>query len=300
VSRLFPFLAAALLACSSREAPRGSAPPPAPRPEKALLFGFSPAHGAAEAAVWGARLATYLSARTGLRSRPFVASSYGALVEGLRQGRVDVGWLPPLVYVTAARGADIAPLVKFVRHGRGDYHAAFIVRAASPVRDLRELQGKRIAWSDPRSSAGYLFPRTHLVEQGLEPDRFFAHQVFLGSHRRVVEAVLDGRADVGVTFFSPGPRGAVVMSAWHQYVPARAKEIRVLASVGPIPSDVISARRALGPEIHARFREAFVGMHEHPVGRELLQAIFNADRALPSSPGDYASLEEMARRSKIR
>jgi phosphate/phosphite/phosphonate ABC transporter binding protein len=262
--------------------------PPVPR---ALLFGFTPAHGAAEAAAWGSRLAAYLTVRLGMPTRPFVASSYGTLVERMTEGRVDIGWLPPLVYVAAAKRGGAEPVVKFVRHGRSNYHSAFIVRSASPLQALRDLAGKRMAWTDPRSSAGYLFPRAFLLRSGMDPDHLFSHQAFLGNHRRVVEAVLDGRADVGVTYYSPGTPGRVVADAWHQYFPKRTREIRILALAGPIPSDTISVRRNLSLDVTEKVREAFVRMNEDPAGRELLLRVFSADRALPARRSEYAGVE---------
>jgi phosphonate transport system substrate-binding protein len=266
--------------------------PPAP---EALVFGFTTAHGAAEAASWGKRLSTYLGARIGRPLRPFVASSYGTLVRGLTEGRVDLGWIPPLLFVDAARRGHAVPLVKFVRLGRSSYHSAFIVLGSSPARRIADLRGKRMAWIDPRSSAGYLFPRMHLIKAGINPDLFFSHQAYLGSHRRVVEAVLQGKADVGVTFFSPGDGGA---SSWQQFFPTRAHEIRILSSVGPIPSDVIAARRGLQPELAGAVREVFVRMHQDPEGRDLLEWILTADRAVPARMADYASVEQMVENSK--
>jgi phosphate/phosphite/phosphonate ABC transporter binding protein len=218
----------------------------------------------------------------------------------MTDAQVDLGWVPPLVYVIAARGGHVQPVAKFVRHGRSDYHSAFIVRAGSPARTLRDLQGKRMAWIDPRSSAGYLFPRAHLARAGVDPDRFFSHQAYLGSHRRVVEAVLEQRADVGVTFFSPREGGGeIVISAWRQYYPQRAGEIRVLQAVGPIPSDVIAVRKGIPDDVRRRIEAIFVKMHEDPDGRELLQGIFNAERAMPARHADYGAVEQMARTLRL-
>lgn len=265
-----------------------------------VRFGFAPAHGAADAARAGRSLAAYLSARAGVEVKPFVASSYGTLVKGLAEEWVDIGWLPPLVYVMASLEKPATPLAKFERLGRGSYHGAFIVRADSQFHKLADLRGMRMAYSDPRSSAGYLFPRTYLKSQGLEPDALFANQAFLGSHRRVVEAVLDRRADVGATFFSPLAGREPGATAWTQHFPTRAHELRVLAQTAAIPSDVIAARHGCPPEVQQRVREAFLKMADEPAGRELLSRIFNAERAVAASRSDYAELEHLARAQKTR
>lgn len=293
-------LALALVASSCAEVK--TAPVPASEgdtrpqpPSEGLRFGFTPAHGARDASSNGQRLARYLAARAQVAFRPFVASSYGTLVKGVSEGWVDVGWLPPFVYAMARKGGDVRPLARFVRQGQASYRSAFIVRDQSPIRTLAQLRGKRMAYTDPRSSAGYLAPRGHLQALGLDADHFFSNQSFLGSHKRVVEAVLDGRADVGVTFYSSqrGPDGGLLIgaSAWQQHAPARAREIRVLAETAPIPSDVIAVRARCPEALALRIRDAFLRMHESPEGRELLMGIFNAERALATDASDYASVE---------
>jgi phosphonate transport system substrate-binding protein len=279
----------------------GDASTPKPRP---LRFGFAPSHGAIDAAKAGQRLAAFLSERAGVHVTPFVASSYGTLVKGIREGWVDIGWLPPFVYVMAARDGHAVALARFVRTGKGSYHSAFIVRAQSPLRSFGDLRGKRMAYTDPRSSGGYLVPRAHLVRLGFEPDQLFSNQAFVGSHKAVVEAVLNGQADVGVTFFSPIQvrDGGVEIgaSAWHQHYPARAKEIRVLAQSDAIPSDVISARTGCPIDAAERVRRAFYDMHTVPAGRELLQSIFNAERATVAYQADYKHIEQIMRTAQER
>ena len=246
-----------------------------------------------DAAAAGKRLADYLSKRAGVAVVPFVASSYGTLVRGFTEGWVDFGWLPPLVYVMASQSGKAEPLAKFVRLGKGSYHGAFIVRASSRFKTLQSLEGKRIAYTDPRSSAGYLFPRAHLRRLGLEPDAFFSQQAFLGSHKRVVGAVLDGRAEVGVTFFSPQEGREPGAAAWTQHFPVRAREIRVIAQTPAIPSDVIAARAGCPKDVAEKVRAAFIAMGDDPVGREILSSIFNAERAIPANASEYVEIERM-------
>ncbi len=62
--------------------------------------------------------------------------------------------------------------------------------------DLDALAGKRVAWVDRDSCAGYLFPKLELLERGRPPDSLFVGQCFLESHIRVVRAVRDGEAEL--------------------------------------------------------------------------------------------------------
>src|SRR5258706_576603 len=120
-------------------------------------------------------------AREGVRLRielPHLRTTRTAFLShaeyGILLAHPELRGLPPLGYVMAARAGRAEPLAKFVRLGKGSYHGAFIVRATSPFKDLASLRGRRIAYTDPRSSAGYLFPRAHLARSGFDPDTFFS------------------------------------------------------------------------------------------------------------------------------
>ena len=82
--------------------------------------------------------------------------------------------------------------------GRPDYVSDFIVRADSGFKDLADTFGGAIAYSAEHSHSGYNAPRFHLL-----PHRTAArpqlYSTVLGPfirQRPVIDAVLDGRADV--------------------------------------------------------------------------------------------------------
>src|SRR5206468_2425304 len=84
------------------------------------------------------------------------------------------------------------------RRGMTTYHAAFIVRRGGP-KTLVELRGRRAAWVQRDSAAGYLVPRMHLAAQGFDVLRFFSRELFVHAHSGVIDAVVSGDADVGAT-----------------------------------------------------------------------------------------------------
>jgi phosphonate transport system substrate-binding protein len=131
------------------------------------------------------------------------------------------------------------------RRGATTYHAAFITRRGGP-KTLADLRGRRAAWVQRDSAAGYLVPRMHLAAQGFDVLRFFSRELFVHSHAGVVDAVVSGDADVGATFCNVDvPSGKVVRSSWQDENGVAIRPIEAIATMGPIPNDAVVASNEL-------------------------------------------------------
>lgn len=162
--------------------------------------------------------------------------SYAALVEAMGEGDVDLACLPPVAYVRAQRAGAAQLLLSVERTGRLGYACALLGRTGVVDR-IEQVRGKRAAWVDKWSAAGYLVPRALLVERGIDPDRELASQGFLGSYDAVLEALADGSAQVGGAYCAMGARGRLARSAWSKDHP-----VTVLGIRGPIPGEAICGR----------------------------------------------------------
>lgn len=198
-------------------------------------------------------------------------SSYDALLEELRDGKVDVGWLPPIVALRAERAGLVRPLAAPLRSGVCTYSTALFGRADGPVQRIGDLSRCRAAWVDRQSASGYLLVRAFLRSLGVDLASAFAHESFLGQHDAVVGAVLSGQADVGATFLHTDPAsGAVRSAAW-----GRSK-VHVIAQVGPIPSDVLACGKGLPLHAAATLRDTLVE-GSSPALSEAAAALFVAE-----------------------
>ena len=84
--------------------------------------------------------------------------------------------------------------------GTSTYHGYLFARKDSGIRTVADMKGKRFAYVDRATTAGYLFPRAYLKEKGVaDPDRYFGEVFFAGSHDATVLAVLNGEADIGAS-----------------------------------------------------------------------------------------------------
>jgi phosphate/phosphite/phosphonate ABC transporter binding protein len=185
------------------------------------------------------------------------AASYEALAADVRDGRADAAWLPPIVFVTL--GDVVRGIGSVLRGTHATYDAALVVRADSTITALDGLRGTRVAWVDRWSAAGYVLPRLHLAMHGLDPRRIFRSETFHGSHRSAIAAVLDGDADVAGTYAHVSA-GRAVAGGWNELEPEQGAPrlrgdgtgrmgVRVLATSGAIPPDVLAVRAAVADKL---------------------------------------------------
>ncbi len=245
-----------------------------------IVFGLS-AQGRPEVEAPLAELLAWVSARADVTLTHDAAPTYDSLADKMAERAVDLAWLPPLVYVRLERKQVVVPLVTLQRAGRSTYEAVLVVRADSEILTLEGLRGKRAAWVDPLSVAGYVLPRGQLHARGLGPEAFFAEERFLGSHPAALDAVRKGEADVAGTHGAADEGGALVQGE-------RDPTLRVLETFGGIPADVIAARKDLDVAVREKVARAFVDAGEDEAARALVRAVFGATSFCLGSEATYA------------
>ena len=169
-----------------------------------------------------------------------------------------------------------APVPSPARYqGRPIYFTDFVVRADSDYRTLEDTFGGRIAYSIEHSHSGYNAARFHLLGYR-RPDRATFYSGVVGPlHRQlpVIDAVLDGRADVG-------PVDAYGLDLLRHHGAERAKRVRVVATTVEAPSAPLVASPGVdAADAPAADRGAPGGAHGAGAEADARRA---ADRALRS------------------
>lgn len=249
-----------------------------------IRFGAGPImHGSGRTVVRETFAAT-LGAAIGDFVEILALPDYDALAEAIGSGALDFAWLPPAVYVSQeARGVSL--LLACGRVAGTEYRGALFVPQASPLKQVSDLAGARVAWVDARSSAGCLFPRVALKLRGLNPDLLFSEQKILGSHGAVVRAVALGEVDVGATYITTDLDRRPTRRGWD--VELAPEAMRLMLVTEPIPSDVICAGPKATKEQMGAMSSALMGLHDDSEGRRALMAFFGALRLEPSLPSHY-------------
>jgi phosphonate transport system substrate-binding protein len=218
----------------------------------------------------------------GVPVRVTVASDYAAVVEALRNKTADLAFVHPAGYVLANREAKAMIVAKDQWHGNTSYTSRIYVRKDSGLKTLEDLRGKTIAFVDPSSASGYVYPMVILIEKGLvrnkDPKTFFKDFVFSGSHDAGLQALLNGHVDAFASFDQ----------AREQYLkdPAQRERLIWVAESEPIPEGGICARDGFDPALFAKVRTALLSM-KGPAYAPLLKQLYDIDGFEPAEDREY-------------
>lgn len=196
------------------------------------------------------------------------ADSYEELAGRVRDGSVDLAWLPPAVYARIAEGTT--ELGSIVREGQSSYLSALVVAEGSAWRSVADVHALRAGWVDPWSAAGFVLPRIALSKRGIDPSDAFRTERFFGSHKAVLAALASGECDVGAVYARLRGDGSIE-GAWTDVADL---SVRVLETFGPIPPDMLAVRRNLDPESFLRVRDALRRACASEQEKPLLDAVF--------------------------
>ena len=236
----------------------------------ARMYSWSPSLLAA----WR-RLLEWVSDRSGAALDVLDPSAEPASLDDL-WARPDMGCVFMCGYPWALRAQRphllAAPVPSPPRFGgRPDYVSDFIVRADRGFRDLRDTFGGTIAYSTEHSHSGYNAPRFHLMPYRT-PDRPALYSTVLGPFIRqvpVIEAVLDGRADVAAV-------DGYGLDLLRRHEPGRLAPLSVIATTLPAPAPPLVASPGIDAGTRERIAAALVSVHEAPAMRATLDELLLA------------------------
>ncbi len=245
-----------------------------------------PSLGPIKAAARAELLERALTSELGEPVRIEVASSYGQMVERVRQRVADLAWAPAAV-VAQIEGLALA-IFKVVRNGASIYRSAIVARRDEPL-TIEQLRGTRAAWVDPLSLGGYLLAVDCLRRRGLDPDRTFRSQTFHGSHPAALQAVLRRDADVAaLTIVGAGEQDLRRGLQMHVGVDHRDFVMLAISEVAPTDALLLTNRltQAHADRIVARL---FSPTKRRRAPSFLLSAL-EAEAFEVAAPSEYAPL----------
>lgn len=154
--------------------------------------------------------ADMLSAELGIPVELTTGTSYSAVIEAMRAGRVDAMEVGPFAYVLAVQeaGAEAIALATypaneenkvFDPNAPNGYYSVYITKKGSGIETVEDLRGTTFAFVDAASTSGHLAPKTGLIKAGISPDDEM-ETTFAGSHPTAVLAVWNDTTQAGATF----------------------------------------------------------------------------------------------------
>ena len=221
--------------------------------------------------------------------RAFAATDYAGVVEALRYGSADVGFMGPLQYVLANEQAGAYPILGEIYDGSSTYTSRIFVRKDSGIATIEDLEDKTMAFVDPISSSGFLYPLDIFTRKGLVEDRdhmddFFDRVYFAGGDEQAMRAVLNGFVDAaGVGQFS-----------YNLLRPEERDQITEIATSQPIPSHCVVVRKGLDKKDVEALRSSLLALNEG-TDRHLLKYLYNVDGYVTVEEATYRPVARLAR-----
>ncbi|HSB73429.1 MAG TPA: phosphate/phosphite/phosphonate ABC transporter substrate-binding protein [Candidatus Methylomirabilis sp.] len=254
---------------------------------KQLVMAVTPSNIPTELFKGSEVFAAELGKKLGLTVKVYMPTDYVGVVEALRNKTADIAFVHPAGYVFASREAKAQIVAVDVWHGKTSYTSRIFVRKDSGYRSLEDLRGKTIAFADPASTSGYVYPMVLLMKKGLvknrDPKTFFKEAMFAGTHEAALLALLNGSVDA-VASFDLAPQ---------QYLKdkERVEKVIHIAETDPIPEAGMAARDGLDPALVRRLYDALMAFNA-PEYRPVLKDFYGIDGFAPAKDSDYNSVRD--------
>jgi hypothetical protein len=221
--------------------------------------------------------------RTGLALGLTHVPSAALLPQILERSTNALAWAPSYVAFVLGRMRLATPLLTVMPREARARSSVLVGRPG--IEGITALSGRRVGWVSPFSTTGYDLPRLYLESFGVDADSLFGARRFCGSHTAAAEALARGEVDVIAT---------------HSRALRRLLELgpaRRLASVGPVPADVLVAGSGVQPGVRARLLR---GLHSLSIGPYALGHVRDGHLDLYDSLRRCASGPAPRRKARLR
>jgi phosphonate transport system substrate-binding protein len=143
-------------------------------------------------------LAEYLTRETGEKVSIVIPRDFDAFKNSVKAGQVGIAFANSLIYVQLKQEVNIEPLALAAEMKAGTrFRGIIIARKDSGIEKLWHLKGKKLAFVDKNSAAGYIFQMMLLKKAGLNIRKDITVLPFARMHDNVVKAVYNRAADAG-------------------------------------------------------------------------------------------------------
>lgn len=257
--------------------------------EEPLVLAFIPQENPEKLIGDIAVITQYLEKEMGVPVKGYVTQDHAAAVEALRSEEADISFMGGLPYVLAHDRIGAEVILAEVYRGRSTYRGRIFVLKDSGIEKVGDLKGKSIAFADPISESGYIYPLEIIVEAGLlkrgeDPKEFFGNVYFAGGYQQAIQAMANGLVDAaGVSQF-----------AEFLLTPEQLTKVTWIAESKPIPSHLVCVRKGLGEDRVDAFKQAMLKLNQSEY-KYLLKHVYNPDGYVEATHSDYKSVEDKAR-----
>jgi phosphonate transport system substrate-binding protein len=193
-----------------------------------------------------------------------IFNTYGEAVDAAVSGTADFSRLGPASYVLAKARQPGLPLLARESIGRsGQLNGYIFVADQSPIREIKDLRGRRFAFGEEQSTTGRYLAQAALVDAGIHA-RDLAEYKYLGRHDKVAFAV-------GAESFDAGAANEITLRKYRE--DKRLRPILFLSG----PAHAWVGRRDLPRDRQEALRQALLSLQPAELERIGRDAILTAE-----------------------
>jgi len=258
-----------------------------------LVVGLIPEMNVFEQADRFRLLGEFLSERIGVEIEFSMLSRYGNIVERIVGKQVDAAFLGSFTGALASAQLAMEPVARPINlDSSSTYWGYVFVRRDSGIENVDQMRGLRLALVEKATTAGYVFPVAFFRRHGVEDiEDYFGEVQFWGSHDASIDAVLQGRADVG----------AAKNTVWEYLArenPGLLTELWILETSPKVPSNGLFLSRQVDPSIREAIRSTLLSLHKDPAATEVLKRL-RVKGFVPTDLASYEPVFDLARAAGI-
>jgi len=210
-----------------------------------------------------------------------VAKTYEQGVVDLVSGKVDFARFGPASYIQAKlMEPNIGIIAMESKQGKKVFQGFICISKDSKIRKISDLNGKRFAFGNVRSTIGRYLSQLYLVEHGIRASNLKYYE-YLGRHDKVGNAVAVGKFDAG----------ALKEGTFHKLVKS-GKRLKILAHFPNVTKPWVT-RSGLSKSYQHVIRKALLEMDD-----EVAFKTFKKDGFVPGDDSDFTRIREAITRSK--
>ncbi|MBU0278694.1 MULTISPECIES: phosphate/phosphite/phosphonate ABC transporter substrate-binding protein [unclassified Gemella] len=237
-------------------------------------------------------IANKLSEKLGVKVEAFTASNYIGVIEGLNSGSVDFGLIPPFSSLLAtSQGNAKNILTAKGRDGQPGYKAVILVRKNANINSIEDLKNKKVAFVDPSSTSGYIYPGAMIVNKGLSLEKDIVTQ-FTGGHDKSLQLLLNGDVDAIGSYEN-------LLNKYAKDFPTAKDELKVLATSDLIPGITITVSNSLDADMQKKLKNALLELQNDKETMELMTKLYSITGFEEVNQDVYKKVEETAKSMNV-
>jgi phosphonate transport system substrate-binding protein len=237
--------------------------------------------------VYYEELMSLIAEKMGRRAIFSQRKTYAEVNELVRTREVDLAFVCSGPYTQGKREFGMEMLAVPVANGKTVYHSYIIANKSAPINSMKDLHGKKFAFTDPQSNTGCLVPTYMLARMGETPRSYFSEYFYTNSHDNSIKAVADNQTD-----------GAAVDSLIWEFMnkidPSVTARTKIVEKSPPYGVPPIVVNPAMDPETKKHLMEILLTLHEDKKASALLKRI-QIDRFVAGDDRMYDTVRDMTR-----